>query len=155
VARYLDVIDLPLAPHAAFDLLADFSLTSQWDPSVRRARRLTHGPLGPGSRFEVVTGFWGRRVRLEYVIRAYEPPRRLVLEAHTPTFESRDEIRFAPRGSGTRVRYAAEIELFGLARLADPLLAVAFAPLGHAAATGLRAFAEERASAPRSERRSA
>ena len=105
MARYVDVIDLALPPRGAFDLLADFAGTPEWDPGVVRARRLDPGPIGCGSRFEVTVRFLGRELPLTYEIVTYEPPRRLVLRARSDSFESRDELHFTPRAGGTRVSY--------------------------------------------------
>jgi hypothetical protein len=140
VARYVDLIDLPLAPEAAFDLIADFSRTQDWDPGVVEAERLDPGPLGVGSRFRVVAAFLGRRVPLVYEVRAYERPRRLVLRASDGALTSLDEIHFSPRAGGTRVCYEAQLELAGLRALADPLLQLAFGVAGRAAARGLRDY---------------
>ena len=148
MARYVDVIDLPLPPEAAFDLLADFSRTQDWDPGVLEAERLDGGSIGRGSRFRVVASVLGRRVPLVYEIRAYERPGRLVLCANDGALTSLDEIHFSPRAGGTRVSYEARVELAGLAGLADPLLQLAFGVAGRAAARGLRDYASRVAADP-------
>lgn len=147
MARFVDVIDLPMSPRESFDLLADFSSTADWDPGVVRARRLDRGPLRKGSRFEVTVRFLGRELPLRYEIVSYEPPHRLVLRARSDTFESRDELHFSPRVGGTRVSYEATLTLSGAARLADPLLQLAFDPIGRAAAEGLREYGRDVAQA--------
>jgi uncharacterized protein YndB with AHSA1/START domain len=141
MARYVDVIDLPLSPEDAFDLLADFARTQEWDPGVVEAERLDAGPPRRGSRFRVVASFLGRRVPLEYEIRELERPRRLVLRASDGALTSLDEIHFSPRAGGTRVSYEARLTFAGPARLADPLLQLGFAFVGRAAARGLREYA--------------
>jgi hypothetical protein len=147
MARYVDVIDLPLPPRGAFGLLEDFARTSEWDPGVLRARRLDQGPLGRGSRFAVTVRFWGRELSLDYKILIYEPPHRLVLRARSDSFESRDELHFTPRAGGTRVSYEATLSLSGIARLADPMLQLAFQSIGHAAVEGLREYGRDIAQA--------
>lgn len=139
MARFVDAIDLPLSREEAFDYLADFAHTAEWDPGVVSARRLTTGPVGEGSRFQVTVSFLGRRTSLEYVISAYEPPRRLVLEGGDGGLRSIDEITFASRPGGTRVTYEARLELSGVLRRVDPLLDRVFQRVGRAAADGLAA----------------
>lgn len=39
MARYVDAIDLPIPVEEAFDYLADFSRTAEWDPGVVEAHR--------------------------------------------------------------------------------------------------------------------
>ena len=159
MARYLDVIDLPLPIEGAFDYLADFARSAEWDPGVVAAERLTPGAPRLGSRFRVVASFLGRRLPLEYEIAALERPSRLVLVGGDASLRSVDEISFAPRPGGTRVTYEARLELGGWRRLADPLLQLAFQRIGRAAARGLRRHAATRAAggaespAPRSPRR--
>lgn len=144
MARYVDAIDLDLSPEKAFDYLADFSTTAEWDPGVVAAERLTPGPIGVGTRFRVVVSFLGRTLEFEYEITEYERPRRLVLRGTSESVIATDEIGFLARGSGTRVSYEARLELTGLLRLADPVLQVLFQHIGRLAVRGLR----ERTAAP-------
>lgn len=58
MARFVDAIDLPFSPIAAFDYLAGFEHTAEWDPGVTAARRLDpSAPLGRGSQFGVEVAF--------------------------------------------------------------------------------------------------
>ena len=144
MARFVDAIDLPFSPTEAFDYLAHFENTADWDPGVTEARRLDPDhPLGLGSRFEVVAAFFGRRVPLDYEITAYEAPHRLVLRGVGGGVVSIDTITTAPMPDGTRVTYEAILELEGFARLADPLLDLLFRWIGARAVTGLRETAHE------------
>ena len=138
MARYVDAIDLPVPIEQAFDYLADFSHTAEWDPGVTSARRLTRGEPGIGSRFEVAVSFLGRRIPLEYEITELERPTRLVLSGGDASLHSVDEITFAPRPDGTRVTYEARVELSGLGQLAAPLFDLVFQRIGRSAARGLR-----------------
>jgi uncharacterized protein YndB with AHSA1/START domain len=138
MARFIDAIDLPVPIEEAFDYLADFSRTREWDPGVVAARRLTRGEIRQGSRFRVEVSFLGRRLPLEYRITDFERPHRLVLEGGDASIRSVDEITFAPRAGGTRVTYEAALELRGWRRIADPVLDLLFQPVGRAAARGLR-----------------
>jgi uncharacterized protein YndB with AHSA1/START domain len=142
MARFVDAIDLPLPPALAFELLADMSRVEEWDPGVVEAFRLEPGPVGRGSRFRVVSRFLGRRIPLTYELVAYEPEQRLVFRASEGSLTSHDEITLTPRAGGTRVTYDARLEQSGIARLADPLLQLAFLAIGRAAADGLRKYGE-------------
>jgi hypothetical protein len=72
VARYVDAIDLPIPLEEAFDYLADFTTTAEWDPGVAEAKGLTPGAVRLGSRFRVSVSFLGRRIPLEYRITEFE-----------------------------------------------------------------------------------
>lgn len=138
MARYVDAIDLPIPIEEAFDYLADFSRTAEWDPGVCQARRLTRGKIRLGSRFEVTVSFLGRRIPLEYRITEFERPSRLVLTGGDSSLRSIDEITFVSRRGGTRVSYEARLELVGIRRLADPALDLLLRRIGRLAVRGLR-----------------
>jgi len=138
VARFVDAIDLPIPIEEAFDYLADFSRTAEWDPGVVTAKSLTKVPEGLGSRFEVTVAFLGQRMPLEYEITEFERPHRLVLTAVDGALRSVDEISFAERHGATRVTYEARIELEGVRRIADPVLDVLIQRVGRIAVRGLR-----------------
>ncbi len=138
MARFVDAIDLPIPIEQAFDYLADFSRTAEWDPSVAEASRLTPGQIGIGSRFAVCVSLLGRRFPLEYSITGFDRPSRLVLKGGDDSLRSIDEITFVSRPGGTRVTYEARLELSGIRRIADPLLDLLFQGIGRLAARGLR-----------------
>lgn len=144
MARFVDAIDLPFSPIAAFDYLAGFDHTAEWDPGVAAAHRVDPGsPLGRGSRFEVEVAFFGRRIPMTYEITAYEPPHRVVLRGTGGGVIAIDTITCAPIPGGTRVTWEARLELEGIARFADPLLHLAFQWVGARAVQGLVARAAE------------
>lgn len=138
MARYIDAIDVPIPIEEAFDYLADFSRTADWDPGVADARRITPGAVRLGSRFQVCVAFLGRRIELEYRITEYDRPSRLVLIGGDSSLRSIDEITFVSRPGGTRVTYEARLELAGIRRLADPLLDLLLQRIGSVAVRGLR-----------------
>jgi carbon monoxide dehydrogenase subunit G len=138
MARYVDAIDLPIPIEEAFDYLADFSRTAEWDPGVEEARRLTRGKVRLGSRFRVTVSFLGRRIPLEYRITEFERPSHLVLSGGDSSLRSVDEITFVSRPGGTRVTYEASLELVGIRRIADPILDLLFQRIGRLAVRGLR-----------------
>jgi len=138
MARYVDAIDLPVPIEEAFDYLADFSRTAEWDPGVAEAHRLTGGKIRLGSRFDVIVAFFGQLIPLEYEITEFERPSRLVLTGGDSSLTSVDEITFVARAGGTRVTYEARIELIGIRRIAEPIVDVLMQRVGRLAVRGLR-----------------
>lgn len=138
MARYVDAIDVPVPIEEAFDYVADFSRTAEWDPGVDEARCLTRGGVRLGSRFRLVVCFLGRRIPFEYRITEFERPSRLVLRGGDSSLRSVDEITFVSRPGGTRITYEARLELGGIRRLADLPLDLLFQRIGRLAARGLR-----------------
>ena len=147
--RYLTRITTDIACEQVFSDLGHFDRVAEWDPGVTTGTMLTPEPVGLGSRFELRARMWGRTVPLEYEVIEFEPGTRVVLRAETPMLRSIDTITFAPASAvsdpdsgtpdATVVTYDARLEPKGVARLAGPLLALAFRRIGDRAAAGLRA----------------
>lgn len=117
--------------------MATFSNAREWDPGVVEGKSATGGPLRVGSAFEIVSKFMGRRVPLRYEITAFEPLKKVVVEAPSGSFRSIDTMTFEPSASGCRVTYDARLVFSGLSRIADPLMQVVFWRVGSAAKRGL------------------
>lgn len=81
--------------------------------------------------------FLGRETALTYKIVEYDPPNAVTFLGQNATAVSRDRITFDPSGRGTRIKYEADLRLRGLARLANPLLAIAFRRVGERALASL------------------
>lgn len=140
-------IVVPTPIEQAFDYVADFSTTAQWDPGIAEARRIGEGMIGVGTRFRVISRFLGREVELVYTIAEYERPTRVVLKGGNDEVRSVDTITFAATGEGTRIAYDARLSLKGIQRLADPALQVAFEVIGRRALAGLEAALDPRPAA--------
>jgi carbon monoxide dehydrogenase subunit G len=138
MTRVSETIEVAATQETAFDYVADFSTTAEWDPGIDEASRLDDDPIGEGSRFRVMAVFNGRRLPLEYRITAYERPRRVVLVGDGATFHGEDEILFESVENGTRVTYRADLQLRGLARIVEPFMRGRFEELGRKAVAGLR-----------------
>jgi carbon monoxide dehydrogenase subunit G len=123
---------------AVFDFVGDFANTREWDPGVADARRVTPGPIGVGTRYELQVRFGGRVLPMVYEVTRWEPPTRVVLRGSGATVTAIDDIRFEPTPSGTRIRYLADIRLKGLLRLFEPLLARRLRETGRAAIDGMQ-----------------
>lgn len=125
-------------PAEAFAYVADFSNSTEWDPGIPEARKLTDGPVRQGTEFEVVALFRGKRQHFHYVVTAFEAERRVVLTGEGEKAGSVDEISFEPAGAGTRIVYVADIRLKGIARVAEPLLGPTMNRMADDALAGLK-----------------
>jgi carbon monoxide dehydrogenase subunit G len=141
LAHYAATIVVPRPPAEAFAYLADFANTAEWDPGIVSAVRSPDdgdAPVGAGSRFDLVSAFYGRRISLTYVIEEFVPHERVVLVADTSSVRSRDVITFAPAGEGTSITYDATLNLKGVLRVFDKGLQLAFGGIGDRAVAGLK-----------------
>ncbi|MGZ4682729.1 MAG: SRPBCC family protein, partial [Acidimicrobiales bacterium] len=116
MAQYQATIVAPIEISEAFDYLARFSSTAEWDPGVREAEMVTPEPVGLGSAFRVVASFAGRKVPLRYEITEFDRPYKVTVRAENGSTISQDTITFTPvdrraddehgdAGHRTQVRY--------------------------------------------------
>lgn len=91
----------------AFDYVADFRNTEQWDSTVLSAQKLSAGPVGTGTRFDVICRLPAGSVTLLYTIIRYEPGKVVSLLGKNRFFEVADEIHFNETADGTHIDYRA------------------------------------------------
>lgn len=140
MARYRTTIESALAPAEAFAKMAAFERVPEWDPNTSSAQRVGD-TQGLGSAFDVTTTFGRSTMLVRYTTTVHESPHRLVLEATLPNGNGlRDEITFAPSGSGAVVTYDARIFARGAWRLADPIFQVIFRRIGRRVIAPLTTF---------------
>ena len=128
-------VDIPV--RRAFDYLADFTTTTEWDPGTVSTVRC-EGDGGVGTTYRNTSRFLGRETSLTYVVEELQPDERIRLRGENETVVSVDTMTFRSTGSGTEVTYTAEFTFKGVSRLIAPLLTPAFIRLGNEAESGLR-----------------
>ena len=128
-------VDVPL--RRAFDYLADFTSTTEWDPGTVSTVRMD-GDGSVGTTYMNTSRFLGRETSLTYVLDELVTDQRVRLRGENKTVVSVDTMTFRPTSSGTVVTYTAEFTFKGLSRLLAPLLKPAFVRLGNEAESGLR-----------------
>jgi hypothetical protein len=121
----------------AFAYLSDFTTTTEWDPGTVATTRLS-GDGGPGTRYRKVSRFLGRETELTYTVTELDPGRLVRLRAQNRSVVADDAMSFAGDDRSTTLTYEARLQLRGLARLARPVVAIAFRRLGTRAESGLR-----------------
>jgi uncharacterized protein YndB with AHSA1/START domain len=128
-------VDIPV--RRAFDYLADFTTTTEWDPGTVSTVR-SKGDGGVGTTYLNTSKFIGRETSLTYVVEELVPEGRVRLRGENKTVVAVDTMTFRPVATGTEVTYTAEFTFKGLSRLLAPLLKPAFVRLGNEAEAGLR-----------------
>jgi carbon monoxide dehydrogenase subunit G len=124
----------------AFDYVADFANTAEWDPGVARASLIKGDAPGLGAEYSVTAVFNGREIPMTYRTTGFERPERVELVGESLRLTAVDEIRFAGEPDGrTRIDYSAVFTLKGLLRFAQPFLKGAFDKLADAALDGMAA----------------
>ena len=138
-------IETRLGTPEAFAFVADFANAMHWDPGVATSEAFGTGPVGIGSRYRLGVRLGSRVAPMEYRIREYAAPQRVVLDGAGSGVTATDEITFTPSATGTRIDYVADIRLGGLLRLAQPFLGGRFEALAQNAVEGMRAALDARA----------
>jgi hypothetical protein len=105
-----------------FDFVADERNEPRYNPRIRRAEKLTPGPIGRGTRFHAQAVSRGRTVEMTIDYTAYERPRRLVSSIHMAAADIVGTLRFDPIPGGTRMGWSWELRLRGRYRLLTPIL---------------------------------
>jgi hypothetical protein len=103
-----------------FDFVADERNEPRYNPRIRRAEKLSPGPIGRGTRFRAEAVSLGRTVGMTSEYTAYERPRRLGSSVHMAAADILGTLGFDPVPDGTRMSWSWEMRLRGLYRLLTP-----------------------------------
>jgi hypothetical protein len=143
VPRYVTRVRTPWAPDRAFTYMADLENFDEWDPGTKQATRVVGEAPGVGTAYDLVVKTGPREITMRYETVEFDAPSRIVAHAETSSLTSHDAITVeATSDGGSIVTYDAELTLKGLAKVATPLLALAFGRIGDQAAAGLRTALE-------------
>lgn len=139
-----ETVETDLHVEAAFDYVANFENSAEWDPGVTAARKTTEGPPSVGTEYALDLSYGGSPVFMVYRITEWDPPRRVVLEGEGNRISAVDRISFLPSAAGSSVEYQADIRMKGVYRVAEPFLAKFFRKIGDGAVEGLDRRLRER-----------
>jgi carbon monoxide dehydrogenase subunit G len=129
----------------AFAYMAEVHNFESWDPGVQSVSAVDGNEPGLGAVFDVEVLNGKRTQVLRYKVVEWDPPKRFVLKAVTPSLQSFDIVRVAPDGDGSIVTYDARLDMIGVRRLVNPFLGPVFKRIGDRAAAGLRRVLTEAA----------
>jgi ligand-binding SRPBCC domain-containing protein len=126
-----------------FDFISDFRHASLWDPRTQSVTKLTDGPIGQGSRFQLRARVFGLTLDLPYEIVEYERPQRLVFAGRTRCFEYREQVGFTPQGEGTAIEWRAAMTLHSYLALGNPILSLLYQRIGDDATANISRALDE------------
>lgn len=125
-----------------FAYLSDFTSTNDWDPGTVRTVRQS-GDGGPGTVYLNTSKFAGRETQVTYTVEKLEENRLFQLRGVNKTLVAHDTMTFRETEDGTEVRYVAQFDFKGIAKVAAPFLGPAFKKLGDEAEQGMREALEK------------
>jgi dehydrogenase/reductase SDR family protein 12 len=148
LARSYNLIQLPVDVETAFDFVSDFTNAAAWDPQAETVTKATEGPIGVGTRFDLVTaneadkwGAFGRlfavQMHMTYEVLEMDRPGWLVLEGRTWYLWFRDEITFEATESGVDVHWRAVAGLRSLLWIGNPIFSLIFQKIADKAVSGM------------------
>ena len=123
--------DVRPEPAVVVGYLKDFSNAEEWDPGTETCTRTDTGPVAVGSTWHNVSKIAGVSTELDYRLESLSEDT-IVFQGHNASATSTDTITVVPNpeGSGSRVTYKANIEMKGMAKLADPVMKLVFEKVG-------------------------
>ena len=141
--RLTQVIDRP--PGDVFAAIVDLGSFPRWNPTTTSARKLSPGPIGDGTRFELrITGF-GTTIQ---ELRDVERDRRVTLVPHIRTLEGGHTFVLTPEDGRTRVDHELVMIPKGPMRLMGPLIGLLGRRNLARTAAALEAWVERGATGP-------
>ena len=137
MTRLREQIITPTPVEEAFAYTADFNNIQDWDPGIAESAQIGEGPVGKGTRFNLLVKFGNRTTPMIYTITEFDSPHRIVLVGEGSTLTAVDEITFARVPQGTVVTYTADLAFKGIMRFIAPLLGGILKNVGRNAVAGL------------------
>ncbi|MDP5070203.1 MAG: SDR family NAD(P)-dependent oxidoreductase [Congregibacter sp.] len=131
-----------------FDYAADFSTTPEWDATAFKAKKLSAGPVGLGSRFAVRCRLPLGSIELLYTITEFEPSSLVTLQADSWLFSAVDTISFERDGAQTRIDYHADFSFKMPFAGLEGALKTGMQRMGKVALRGLQRALEDDYAAP-------
>jgi hypothetical protein len=142
MAGYQTSMFVPRPIEGVFEFVSDFRNARTWDPLVTEASRIGSGPIERGASFQLVTVLGPLRLVQPYEVVEHLAPHQIHLRGETWLTRYEDRISFATVTGGTRVDYAAELDLRGWIGLPEPLMARLLARIGDRATARMPAAIE-------------
>jgi uncharacterized protein YndB with AHSA1/START domain len=105
-------------PADVFAAIVDLESFPRWNPTTRRARKLSKGEIGEGTRFELAIRGFGTTIQ---ELRGFERDRRVTLVPHIRALSGGHTFVLTPEDGRTRVDHELEMTPRGAGRLMAPL----------------------------------
>ena len=108
-----------------FDFLADPRNEPKYNPIVLDARKITGGPIGPGTRFVQRAKQFGRAGDVDIEIIDYQRPKHLGFRIRSTGMKVHGRQFFTAQDTGTQVRWEWDFRADRRWRLLGPLMGLA------------------------------
>ena len=109
-------------PEKVFDLPADHTQHSLWDPNMIEGILYTEGPIKKGSTGKTTGIFRGKRVESDIYYDAYDRPKWVSGGTTSGSVKGKNTCEFISTDNGTKINWQMEAEFKGFMRLLEPLM---------------------------------
>jgi uncharacterized protein YndB with AHSA1/START domain len=117
VIKLSQVIDRPADD--VFRVLADVSNLAAWNPTIKSARKLSDGPAGEGTRFEMEIDGFGA---VPHTLEEFRPNEQARYVPHFKVTSGGHRFRLTAQGQKTTVEHELEMSPKGWYVLMSPLM---------------------------------
>jgi uncharacterized protein YndB with AHSA1/START domain len=128
------------APADVFAAIVDLESFPRWNPTTKRARKLSAGETAEGSTFELAIRGFGTTTQ---ELRGFERDRRVTLVPHIDAMSGGHTFVLTPQGGGTRVDHTLEMTPRGVWKVMTPFLPMIGRRNLKQTASALKAWLEE------------
>ena len=118
-ARISFELDHP--PETVFDYVADVRNELTWQHDMRRADKITDGPVGEGTVFDTDYRLFGA---MQLELKDVRRPEHLIFVGTGPRMSMHFAMDVAPRDGGSHVTFQIDLRPSGMLRPLAPLLAL-------------------------------
>jgi Polyketide cyclase / dehydrase and lipid transport len=106
-----------------FYFVADERNEPRYNRRMRRAEKISEGPIGVGTRYRAEVVSAGRPVPMIIEFTDYDRPRRLASSTRMSSMDIQYTLTFEPVTEGTRMRWSGDVEPRGILKLMSPVVA--------------------------------
>ena len=105
-----------------FDLLADHTQHTKWNPNMLEATLYDEGPIVKGSKGTTIGMGQGRRFENEIYYEVYDRPKYVLGGTTSGNIDAQMSNEFIPTEKGTKIIYTLEVQFKGFLRLVQPFM---------------------------------
>ena len=117
IIRISQVIDRPARD--VFEVIADVANLARWNPTIKSARKLSDGPVGEGTRFEMELDGFGA---VPHTLEEFQEGTRARYVPHFKVVRGGHRFLLTAHGVRTQVDHELEMRPQGLYVLMSPLM---------------------------------
>jgi hypothetical protein len=116
-----DLVTINRPIQEVYAYVTDHANDKYWKPFVTESRKISAGPIGVSTRFEIVTVAWGYRRAGEVEVLEYEPYNLYAYRSNDELFSFVARLAFSTTSSGTLIQGYVKFHAQGLWKLLVPI----------------------------------